>query len=315
MIVVFTAGDEIGCTFLNWSFHWLSGDNYSWGHKVKSWVKLPENPLTEHNAHLFQKNYCESLNEWREAINEFLSFDINKKDFVFFGGGWGGYHVSKVNFVLEKKIKVIFLGCDHSRYKILERTKDSVNHPIDKRYKKLIENIKKRYSTVPKLSFLISTPSKTRDFLSLSMKYLVVPSELQMVEKENFNSDKNFFFVNLRDLLIDGENCLKKMFKFLDREIDQKRLSQWLPVHDQWKKMLLPSLEFYDDLPVILSSIVNGVSFSLKKYKLDIFAEAIIQHELMKQYHDRLLVSQMDRFPDNTKNLTSYLKRNTQKKI
>ena len=71
----------------------------------------------------------------------------------------------------------------------------------------------------------------------------------------------------------------------------------------------MPTNNFYNDLPVILSSIVNGVSFSLKKYKLDVFTEAIIQHELMKKYNNRLLVSHLDSFPEDAKDLTKFLLR------
>ena len=155
---------------------------------------------------------------------------------------------------------------------------------------------------------LVNSPPKARNFLALSLKHLKKFNELQLIQKENFNSDKNFLFINLRDFLLDGKKCLEGVFNFLGRKIDQNRFDQWISVHAQWKKILLPTLNFYDDLPVILSSIKNGDSYPLRKYRLDIFTEAIIQHELMKQHRDRLLITHLNKFPDNTRDLTPFLK-------
>ena len=307
MIVIFTATDELGCTFLNWSFHWLSGDEYSWAHKKKSWVKLPSNPLTSHNAHLFEKNYYESFEEWKKTIDTFMGFDIEKKDFTFFGS-CHEEHQSKIKFALNKKIKTIFLGCDYSRYKLLKRTKSSVFQSRRQRYLDLVNYIKSYFHTVPTIESLVNSPPKARDFLALSLKHLKKINELQLIQKENFKSDKKFLFINLRDFLLDGKRCLEGVFNFLGRKIDQNRFNQWISVHAQWKKLLLPTLNFYDDLPVILSSIKNGDSYPLKKYRLDTFTEAIIQHELMKQHRDRLLITHLNKFPDNTRDLTPFLK-------
>lgn len=307
MIVIFTATDELGCTFLNWSFHWLSGDEYSWEHKKRSWVKLPSNPLTKHNAHLFKKNYYESFEEWKKTIDTFMGVDVKKKDFTFFGS-CSEEHQSKIRFALDKKIKTIFLGCDYSRYKISKRTKSSVFQNRRQRYLDLVKYIKKYFHTVPNIESLVNSPLKARNFLALSLMHLKKIDDLQLIQKENFKSDKNFLFINLRNFLLDGEKCLEGVFNFLGRKIDQNRLDQWIPIHARWKKFLLPTLNFYDDLPVILASIINGNSHSLKKYRLDIFTEAIIQHELMKQHNDRLLIEQLNKFPNNTKDLTPFLK-------
>jgi hypothetical protein len=307
MIVIFTATGELGCTFLNWSFHWLSGDEYSWEHKKGSWVKLPSNPLTEHNAHLFEKNFYNSFEEWKKTTNTFLGFDIEKKDFTFFGSCYDELQ-SKIKFVLDKKIKIIFLGCDYSGYKLFKRTDFSVFQSRRQRYLNLVTSLKTYFHTVPKIESLVDSPLKARNFLSLSLKHLKKTDDLQLIQKENFESDKNFLFINLRNFLLDGEKCLRGVFNFLGRKIDQNRLNQWIPIHARWKKFLLPTLNFYDDLPVILASIINGSSHSLKKYRLDIFTEAIIQHELMKQHRDRLLIGHLNKFPDNTKDLTPFLK-------
>lgn len=56
MIIAFNSTTGIGCTFLNWSLHWLSGDKVYWNEEEKKWLELPVNPLTDINAHLFKKN-------------------------------------------------------------------------------------------------------------------------------------------------------------------------------------------------------------------------------------------------------------------
>jgi len=307
MIVIFTAMDEVGCTFLNWSFHWLSGDEYSWQNKKSSWVKLPSNPLTKHNAHLFEKNCYGSLEDWKKTIDTFMGFNSKKKDFTFFGMCHEGYQ-SKIKFALAKEIKTIFLGCDYQRFRIYNRTESSVFQSKRQLYLDLVKNIKNYFHTVPKIKTLVDSPAKARNFLSLSLRHLKQVNEFQLIQKENFKSDKNFLFLNLRNFLSDGKGSLEGVFDFLGRKVNRNRLDQWMSIHAKWKKLLLPTLNFYDDLPVILTSIISGDDYPLKKYKLNIFTEAIIQYELMKQHHDRLLISDLNKFPDNTKDLTPLLK-------
>lgn len=310
MIVVFTSSAGLGCTFLNWSLHWLSGDKNHWRESVKKWVDLPDNPLTDISAHLFQKNHPYGLTNWQAMIDCFYSYDHLGKDYAFYGYTDPydyNEHQSCISYTLNKKIKLILLGCDYLTYQIYRRCDDpSLNHSVEARNFAVLKNVKKLFSTVQNLESLIDTPGKARKFLSLSMKNLRHDSDLRY--KKNFSKNKKFFFINCKDLLENGKEQMTSMFKFLDRKIDNTRMEHWLKIYAEWRKFLLPTSNFYKNLPKILHSIVHGNFFPLNDYRLDIFTEAIIQHELMLKYRTHLLVEHLDHFPDNTRELTQYLK-------
>jgi len=310
MIVGFASMDPLGCTFLNWSLHWLSGDKNYWNESSKGWLELCDNPLTDINSHFFKKNHPNSIKNWQNMIDCFCSYNHLVKDYAFYGyvksSNYNEFQ-SCISYVLNKKIKLIFLGCDYPRYTLVDRSHDpSLNHAVEERNIAILKKIKEYFHTVQNLESLIDTPGKARKFLSLCMKNLRREPPLGIAE--NFLKDENFVFINVRDLLNNGKEYLISMFKFLDREIDTTRMENWLAVYLNWRKFLLPTLNFYDDLPKLLYSIVHGDSLSLTEYKLDIFTEAIIQHELMVKYGTRLLVEHLDHFPDNAKELTQYLK-------
>jgi hypothetical protein len=316
MIVGFTSCMQLGCTFLNWSLHYLSGDTRYWYEKEKSWLGLTKTPLTDINSHFFKKNHPQSIIEWKKIINSFLSRNDNDNNFSFYG------HVSNdaakdlplykenfteaISFSLNKKIKLIYLGTDYSIYSIVSRHAISILSDYKSRNLFYKKNIKEYFNTLPNCESLIDTNGKTRDFLSLAMNNFSPPLDQEIIK--SFSSHKNFYFINCQQLVKNGKECLTDMFNFLNLKINSSRMDTWLAIHARWKEHLMPILNFYEDLPTILSSIIGGISHPLKKYRLDIFTEAVIQHELMKQHRDRLLISHLDKFPNNTKELTPFLK-------
>jgi hypothetical protein len=313
MIFGITSLTEIGCTFLNWSVHYLSGDTQTWREREKTWLDIPDNPLTRVNSHGFKKNHPKTMPEWKETIDILSSYDSNK---IFsFHGLVRNYDHSLVEqtFVkeaislsLDNGIKLLYLGTKYSNYNLVQRAKFSYRFDRTSRNKAYIENMKDYFKTVSDLESLTGTYGQVREFLSLNMGKLKAPEDQELIK--NYLSHKDFLFVDCHELLTNEKQCLEGLFDFLNLKIDSSRMEKWLIVHSEWKKNLLPLLNFYKHLPVILSSIINGVSHPLEQYNLDIFLEAIIQYELMIRHKDRLFISKLDQFPDNTKDLTPYLK-------
>jgi hypothetical protein len=311
MIFGFTSYTQLGCTFLNWSVHYLSGDTRTWREKEKSWIDVPENPLTSINSHNFKKNHTLTITEWKKMIDILSSYDSND-NFSFYLQlstieERTPEHLNEVILLsLDKKIKLIYLGTDYSTYNLASRSRFSHQMGRTIKNKMYIKSMKDYFKTVPNLESLTGTNGKARDFLSLSIGNIKVPLDQEVIK--DHLSHKDFLFVNCHELLTNEKECLKGIFNFLNLKIDSSRMDNWLEIHSKWKENLLPLLNFYRDLPTILSSIINGVSHPLEQYRLDIFTEAIIQYELMKKHNDRLLISQLDQFPDDAKDLTPFLK-------
>jgi hypothetical protein len=56
-IIALTSGRPMGCTFLDWSLHWLAGHRQHWNFRLGDWTPLPADPLAAQNAHAYQKNH------------------------------------------------------------------------------------------------------------------------------------------------------------------------------------------------------------------------------------------------------------------
>jgi hypothetical protein len=307
MIIGFTSNGQVGCSFLNWSFHYLNGDNFYYQARKKNWLPLPNNPLNGLNAHFFKKNHPLTLSDWKETVELFL-LNGNDRNFSFYGYvKYQELFEEAIYFSLDKNVKLIYVGTkNYFTYHVLDRNNPQVfSNDLKLQNLKIKEVIRELFFTVPNLESLIGSDGKFRDFLALSIQNLKLMPDLEIIK--NFLPHKNFLFIDQQDLLKNEENCMYSMFDFLNLKLDNSRLDGWLKIHKKWKEYILPTYNFYNDLPDILSSIVNGDSFSLKKYKLNILEEAIIQHELMKKYRTRLLVSHLDKFPDDTRYLAEFL--------
>ena len=58
---------SVGCTFLDWSIHFLSGQTDFFNHK-QGWIPLSQNPLTKINAHGHLKNHTSGLSRTQDVI-------------------------------------------------------------------------------------------------------------------------------------------------------------------------------------------------------------------------------------------------------
>ena len=321
MNIFLTSVGQLGCTFLDWGFHYLSNNDFHWVEKKGIWKKLVSDPVGSNNAHLHDRNHVSGLKKYKVIIDKFSSYPKNK-DFSFYVGyshdqtfeeyNGGVTLLDAFDYALNNNFKVIFLYCDHPRPVLLDRRDDPGGGASrDDRNCAYRTKLMQLFRSNPGLDQLIDTDSKMREFLSLSMRHLYLNDwdYFQIKNLHNHPNKMNFYAMNYRDLVMRGEDTTKDMFNFLGRPINQSRLQHWKTIHKKWKKILSPSIKFHDDLPKILEHIIEGKSLCLKAYSLDVFLEAQIQHELMKRFNQRLQVKNLDCFPDDTAELNLLLKK------
>jgi hypothetical protein len=126
MKVMFISIGSIGCTFLDWSFHYLSKNKFNWLEQLGIWNKIVKNPLRENDCHYHLKSHCGGLKKCNFWIEKFSSY-TEDKDFSFYCGfsSEDSFHNITINrgfslydtigFALERGIRVIFLYCDSVR--------------------------------------------------------------------------------------------------------------------------------------------------------------------------------------------------------
>jgi len=316
---VFTSRHSIGLTFLSWSYHWLSGHEYFWNSNL-GFCKTPKNPNTGANAHFFKKNYCSGYQEWQNFI-------LNNKNEVENCSMYGGpLHQSTddqidADYALALKFasnRVPLIFCVESPqdpwYFLYKRTLD----PIDNKPQSLSTQLIESYQSSNLSDFLKTYFNESlekfnkdtwdiRELIALNCDYFKAErSYLDLVDRS-----VDHLYIDSRDLWYNGEECLQRIFTYIDKKISIDQLPQWRKAYSEWQSTQLKILQFNWYLPYIVESIVKNYNFDLDFLKLNLLQEGVIQGCLIKDHNLNLKCYGLEQFPSNTKDLHFLLEENT----
>ncbi len=317
MIVGFTSIFSYGGHFMDWSFNYLTGREMF--RSSKEWLPLVASPLTgAANAHQHKANHPGTLAEWTETVNELVKED-NSKICTFYGGTRGGItkgilrddYLTGINLALDNGVKIIFI---HNKFKWCRyflRREFQIENNADKRIRNsaLRDRIRESFSSVDNLESKIFDNSHMRRFLFLQHKNLISLPELDEYSDRLPLHHENFLTLDHHFWIRQGPRAMKIIFDWLGLEMDEDRLSRWHKIYRQWSTLLIPKIDLIDNLDKVLTSIINGESHDIGQYDLDIFWESWIQYRLVTDYNAILLCDELDEFPNNTKDLTPFLKK------
>ena len=71
---------------------------------------------------------------------------------------------------------------------------------------------------------------------------------------------------------------IKKVFKWLNIDMNLEKYEQWKQVHSEWQQ-LNPGA-FFNSLEHIVDCIQNNIKHDLSQYNMDLFNEVILIHKL-----------------------------------
>ena len=72
--ICITSKNSFGCTFIDWSVHFLSGQSKYFNVKLDQWIDLTHNPITElNNAHGHLKNHPVGSEQFKLELDKFDS--------------------------------------------------------------------------------------------------------------------------------------------------------------------------------------------------------------------------------------------------
>jgi hypothetical protein len=114
-------------------------------------------------------------------------------------------------------------------------------------------------------------------------------------------------WVNCQDLWTRTAVTIKRMMDYLELSIVPDRWQSWLPICDVWQQKQLSLLEFSFNQPHIVDAIINNWHYEID---LTFQQEVIIQHCLIHQHGLNLKTWQLEKFPNNTKDLHKLLEPN-----
>ncbi len=332
-----TSRRSVGCTFFDWTIHFLSGQQNFYQVAKQKWLPISQNPVMEINAHGHPKNHPRGSTVTLQQLETLLT---QSPDHIYslypttirldtaaehFGipvecVGQPDNYKKIVRYISEdfdknfkncyqKNIPLIYIGEDPrvALYHIGARTLDiglisTSPHASADEAKKEIQQI------------FFSKSEKTWNQLNLTNIW--DQREKQALDFRPFhphycNTDQMKYphlWINCQDLWTRGETVALQMLRYLNLELDQQRLETWRPVYAKWQSIQLKRLEFCYSYQHIVDSIVNNWYYEID---LTFDQEVVIQHCLIYQHNLNLKTWQLEKFPNNTQDLHKLLEPNT----
>lgn len=334
---------SIGCTFFEWSIHWLSDQQtyYSW-YKNKP-IGLVSNPITETNAHKHLKNHPQGSHATKECIEVITNQSYNKLVSCY----PTNYDITGISELfnipdtyenrcylknlalddLNKRLKYlqdynfqifhIYMSNKTSSYlnlpsRTLTRLKSQ--HLIDfKNAKDLIVDYLNVYFSESLNKISIKEVWDFRELLAISLSSNL--SEQFLIEdfknyKNNLQLSQRHKFIVVEDLWYNGEEIIVDCLDFLNLQVSQSRMKEWKLIYKDWQKIQMKDLTFVNNLDHIVDAIVNNYHFNLARFNLTTIHEAIIQSRLIRDHNLTIKNFELEKFPNNTQDIHNLLEEN-----
>ena len=327
MIYCVSSYRSVGCTFLDWSIQYLSGQTTFVTIKFGK-ISLVDNPLVSvgktYNAHGHWRNHPHGVKELRDAIevlksagpSELLSVYPAQRIFGELAKDLETTHSLTVNDQQIVDFNEIWQECNLQNIPIIfvNLTSDPLYLSVPRQENKGFlttssssiedqKNDRLNYSFGEK--FDDTTPIwDKRELIALSSRPLDTPIESRL------DLTIPHFYIDAKELWFNGEETVYSILKFLNLKLDQSRLANWLTVYRTWQKAQAKILKFSWNIDHICEAIVNNYKYDLSEYDLDLWDEAVIQHIMIYRYGLNFRCWQLEKFPTNTQDLYNLLEPN-----
>lgn len=336
-----TSAESVGCTFLDWSIHWLSGGDQTYVVEQQQWLPLCQDPLLNQsvsNAHGYQKNHPSGFEHTQHHVQMLRQApELGGKSLYPFP-----LHLDRCSEKIGVDVRDVSHG--HAIKQVIEYQKQDYHHMIswlitqqnircifvalDPKVQGYVWNLRsiERFTWRPDPAntaedminehqdiFFSGSQTTWRD-LGLTdtwdrrerMALDIRPFDARAYE--DFDIPHEHLWINCQDYWFDTQRTVIDAMKWLDLPVIQQRLDSWLPIMRRWQTVHNDALKFYRILPKIVRSIVKGTPFPLPD--LTLYQEAIVQHCLIYWHGLNLKTWQLTKFPDNTVELHKLLEPN-----
>lgn len=314
-VVAVTSIGQVGVTFLDWSLHWLSGDQQVYNVNANKFQRLPSNPIDQNNAHLHPKNHpCGHggfLHDWQtlaeQHTDSFHSIYAAPAHIPNVAATLGitdnelkdprildwikttvALDYAKI-FKADVPIIYIHTGVENSCYQLLSLSRGS-----DQGYLGFHQ-------------WLYQNPTASvwdqRETIALQLR--IENSEL---ENPFINFSRPHLWINAQEYWHNTREIVTQCMDYIKQPIDNTRWDTWSTAHQSWQDIQQPMIKFARNLDHIVKAIVNNWNYPLPK--LSLLEEAIIQHCLIYQHNVNIRNWQLQNFPDNTNKLHQLLEQN-----
>lgn len=335
-IICITSTKSLGCTFVDWSVHFLSGQTDHFHLPTNQWQQLSSDPITDINAHNHLKNQPAGMIQAAEYIKKFKSLSADKIFSLYptqqhFDVAAEKLNISidtvhvmsnaeKIKRYLDQDYNQVFKLCNDQDVKLVYVAAD----PTVEMYHLNIRSLDRFLTRSQQPT---SMNDVAQEHQSLFFKHSIEQwNKLDLINTwdqrermaldsrplantDNIKLDFQYphLWINCQDLWCRGQTALLKILNYVGLAVDQDRLQQWQSIYAKWQQRQLEILEFGHNYKHIVDAIVNDWSYEIN---LTFDQEVIIQHCLIYQHNLNLKTWQLEKFPNNTKDLHNLLETN-----
>jgi hypothetical protein len=332
-----TSTQAVGCTFVDWSIHFLSGQTHYYNYELDQHIKLSENPVNKINSHGHDKNHPSGANELKVVLDHFdkilkntmcsaypvpMHFDVaaSHLNIPIDQINIPQYLEEIKNYILEDynkffniceetNTKLVFVSSDpatifyHQTVRSLDRfmTKPTKPNSVDDAFNEIQETFFKS-STQTWADLQLNNRWDLRERLALDSRPMHT-----LFDDKNFDFYRPHLWINCQELWVNPIKTIKKIMDYLELTIDSNRYKSWIPICRTWQQIQVDILNFCYTHKHIVESVINNWDY---KIDLTFHQEVIVQHFLIYKYNLNLKTWNLDKFPDNTKKLHQLLETN-----
>ena len=247
---------SIGCSFLNWSIHFIHGD-IEFYNVLDGWGQLPTNPMTERNAHGFLKNHPCGWENTQNYIDSLKSLDTSRllSLYPYCYPDNPNEYISMVNLIINNNVPLIYmdLPCTPLYFSTPARCRWG---SADESLAKFIEE----YFTNSE-NYNLDNIWEFREFAALNLRpFDILPINLDLTNKH--------LYINAMDMWFNGEEKIKEIFEFLSLHINNTRLNEWMPIYRQWQSIHSNILKFAWNIYYIIYCIIAGAVYVSKNLQV-----------------------------------------------
>lgn len=305
-LIAFTGVQGVGQTFMEWSFHYLTGQKTYWSANHGN-IPLVDDPTThDGNAHGHTKNHPWGL----EGIKEFVAKAKGQKESALVSC----YPQVEGIMVRENTIQV------HDE--ILSYLKDTGFKIFSIELTKLYPYLTERTGRNEKESAFLLCESLNKGPIDVDPNDIVTLRE--MISLKILRNRRDWLeslqpFYQKIDSIVDRsftdhewrtetERCIRQAIECTGMAIDGTRFEKWLSVMLNWREPHQKMVQRYEkDIHLIVRHIIKNDHLDLQSYNLGIIDQSLIIAHLMKD-HGRRLLLKSENFPKNAKIANSLLK-------
>lgn len=309
--------NNVGCTFIDWSIHFLAGKDQYYSFEQKTWIPLVSNPLKKYNAYGHDRNHPVGLENVISTIQQATAipndglysvypFFITSPDQIAEKINVNVTHdekefYNKSSKYMQDEFANIFEFCVNHADVIYIHKAEAADWNI-------FDSIRADNGIPPPRNIELCKFDNIwdiREHISLDMRF----EDKSINVEDTTDFSKLHFRASASDLWYRGVELFQQIMMYLNLQIDPVRWKSWIPIYHEWAQKPLALTKFGDNFDDTIKCIVHGWYKELPEFTL--WQEAAIQHALIYRHNLNIKTWQLEKFPNNTIELHKLLEPNT----